>query len=164
MGKSFLMIGKRKVCQFTSLFIVSLLGLGLTKATSIEPTANLTVVVNGIQNKKGEICIGLYSQQKGFPLNTKNVAKSACTQITGNSVKQQFIGLKHGNYAVAIVDDQNGDRRLNRDFFGIPKEGFGISNNPKVSIKTGTPKFRDASFRFNGDKTIHISMKYRLDT
>ncbi len=155
---------KVKVSQLTYLVLASIIGLGLTKAISIEPTANLTVVVNGIQNKKGEICIGLYSQKKGFPLNTKNVAKSACTQITGNSVKQQFTGLKHGNYAVAIIDDQNGDRRLNRDFFGIPKEGFGISNNPKVSIKTGTPKFRDASFKFNGNKTIYISMKYRLDT
>ncbi len=155
---------KVKVSQLTYLVLASIIGLGLTKAISIEPTANLTVVVNGIQNKKGEICIGLYSQKKGFPLNTKNVAKCACTQITGNSVKQQFTGLKHGNYAVAIIDDQNGDRRLNRDFFGIPKEGFGISNNPKVSIKTGTPKFRDASFKFNGNKTIYISMKYRLDT
>ena len=152
------------VSQLTYLVLASLVSLGLTKATSMEPTSTLTVVVNGIQNQKGEVCIGLYSQQKGFPLNTKNVVKSACTQIIGNSIKQQFTGLKHGNYAVAIVDDQNGDRKLTRDFFGIPKEGCGISNNPKVSIKTGTPKFRDASFRFNSNKTIYISMKYKLDT
>ncbi len=70
------------VSQLTYLVVASIVSLGLTKATSMEPTSTLTVVVNGIQNQKGEVCIGLYSQQKGFPLNTKNVVKSACTQIT----------------------------------------------------------------------------------
>jgi uncharacterized protein (DUF2141 family) len=152
------------IFQLSSLIIVSFLGLGVAQAINPEPTANLTVVVNRIQNQKGEVCIGLYSQEKGFPMNAKNVVKSACTPITGNSIKQQFTGLKRGNYAVAIIDDQNGDRKLNRDFFGIPQEGFGISNNPKVSIKTGTPKFRDASFVLDGNKTIRISMKYQLDS
>ncbi|MDJ0615596.1 MAG: DUF2141 domain-containing protein [Calothrix sp. MO_192.B10] len=153
----------RKISQLSFLLVASIVSLGFAKAISTEPTATLTVVVNGIQNQKGEVCIGLYSQKKGFPLNTKNVLKSACTQIVGRSIKQQFSGLKHGKYAVAIVDDQNGDRQLNRDFFGIPQEGFGISNNPKVSIKTGAPKFQDASFILNSNKTINISMKYRLD-
>lgn len=67
-------------------------------------------------------------------------------KLQGTSINQNFPSLKHGKYAVAIIDDQNGERKLNRDFFGIPQEGFGISNNPKVSIKTGTPKFKDASF------------------
>ena len=64
--------------------------------------------------------------------------------------------MKPGTYAVAVVDDQNGDRKLNKDFFGIPKEGFGISKNPTVSIQTGTPKFRDASFVVNKNTTVNI--------
>jgi uncharacterized protein (DUF2141 family) len=71
--------------------------------------------------------------------------------------------LKPGAYAVAVVDDQNGDRKLNSDFFGIPKEGFGISKNPTVSIVTGTPKFRDASFVVNKNTKVNIQMKYSLD-
>ncbi len=153
----------QKISALSSLIVVSFLGLGVAKAISTEPTATLTVVVNGIQNQKGEVCIGLYSQENGFPLNTKSVTTSACTQIIGSSIKQNFPGLKYGKYAVAIIDDQNGDRKLNRDFFGIPQEGFGISNNPKVSIKTGIPKFKDASFTVKGNKTINISMKYQLD-
>ncbi|MEY3222191.1 MAG: hypothetical protein RLZZ203_1047, partial [Cyanobacteriota bacterium] len=93
----------------------------------------------------------------------KSEVQSGCTKITGNSVKRVFSGLKPGNYAVAVVDDQNGDHKLNKDFFGIPEEGFGVSRNPIVSITTGTPKFKNASFKLNKNTSINIFMKYSLD-
>ncbi|MFO0171847.1 MAG: DUF2141 domain-containing protein, partial [Aphanizomenon sp.] len=49
------------------------------------------------------------------------------------------------------------------DFFGIPKEGFGISQNPTVSISTGTPKFKNSSFKVDKNTTINIFLKYSLD-
>ena len=89
--------------------------------------------------------------------------KSKCITITGNSLKQEFTDLKEGTYAVAVIDDQNGNTKLDKDFLGIPEEGFGISNNPIVSITTGTPNFEDASFSLTEDRTIEIDMKYSLD-
>lgn len=97
-------------------------------------------------------------------MSNSSGSQNGCAKITGNSVKKQFSGLKPGTYAVAVVDDQNGDRKLNKDFFGIPKEGFGISKNPTVSIQTGSPKFRDASFVVNKNTTVNIIMKYSLDS
>lgn len=152
-----------KLSKISSLLIAILVSTSFAKTANAQPTTTLTVAVNGIKHQKGELCIGIYSNEKGFPLSTKNVVKSACKQITGSSIKQQFTGLKPGNYAVAVVDDQNGDRKLNRDFFGIPKEGFGISNNPTVSITTGTPKFSKARFSLLKNTTVNIDMKYGLD-
>jgi uncharacterized protein (DUF2141 family) len=152
-----------KLSKISSLLIAILVSASFTKIANAQPTTTLTVVVNGIKHQKGELCIGIYSNEKGFPLSTKNVVKSACKQITGTSIKQQFTGMKPGTYAVAVVDDQNGDRKLNRDFFGIPKEGFGISNNPTVSITTGTPTFSKARFSLLKNTTVNIDMKYGLD-
>ncbi len=152
-----------KLAKISSLLLATLVSISFTKTVNAEPTTTLTVVVNGIKHQKGQLCIGIYPNEQGFPLSTKNVVKSACTNITGSSLKQQFSGLKPGTYAVAVVDDQNGDRKLNRDFFGIPKEGFGISNNPTVSITTGTPKFSKASFSVSKNTTVNIDMKYGLD-
>jgi uncharacterized protein (DUF2141 family) len=152
-----------KLSKISSLLIAILVSASFAKTANAQQTTTLTVVVNGIKHQKGQLCLGIYSNEKGFPLSTKNVVKSACKQITETSVKQQFTGLKPGNYAVAVVDDQNGDRQLNRDFFGIPKEGFGISNNPTVSITTGTPKFSKASFSVLKNTTVKIDMKYGLD-
>ncbi|BAY20500.1 hypothetical protein NIES2100_02420 [Calothrix sp. NIES-2100] len=154
-----------KLSKISALIIATFASISSMQVVNAAPAETLTVVVNGIRSQKGEVCIGVYSQDKakGFPLSTSDVLKSACQKITGGSLKHQFVGLKPGNYAVAIVDDQNGDRKLNRDFFGIPTEGFGISRNPTVSVQTGTPKFRDASFALNKNTTINITVKYSLD-
>lgn len=152
-----------KLSKRSLLLFAIFANIGLAKTVTAQSTTTLTVIVNGIKHQKGEICLGVYSSDKGFPLNTKNVIKSACTKITSGTIKQQFTGLKPGTYAVAAVDDQNGDRKLNSDFFGIPKEGFGISNNPTVSITTGTPKFNKASFSVLKNTTVNINMKYGLD-
>lgn len=150
--------------NFFHVFLVSLLSLSLAEKVNANNTASLTVIVNGINNQKGEICMGVYSKAQGFPMNTDKVLKSACVQPTGSTLTHTFSVLKPGSYAVAVIDDQNGDRKLNTDFFGIPKEGFGISQNPTVSIATGTPSFYDASFFIKQSKTINIDMKYSLDS
>jgi uncharacterized protein (DUF2141 family) len=149
--------------KIVNLFIATLLTISFTEIAQAESTTSLTVVVNGIRNQTGEICLRVYNSEKGFPDHAKSEVKSGCTKITGNSIKQVFSGLKPGNYAVAVVDDQNGDHKLNKDFFGIPEEGFGISRNPVVSIRTGTPKFKNASLKVDKNTTINIFLKYSLD-
>lgn len=146
-------------------YLVTLTLLTITSNTKLhaESTSKLTVIIDGITNQKGEICLGLYGSSKGFPMNTKNVLQSACIKPTNNTLTYDFVSLKPGNYAVAVIDDQNGDHKLNTDFFGIPREGFGISRNPKVSVLTGTPKFHNASVFVYRHQTIKILMKYELD-
>jgi uncharacterized protein (DUF2141 family) len=149
--------------RISYLSLATLLTLSCAKILHAEATTALTVVVNGITHKTGEICFRIYNSEKGFPMSSSSEVKSGCTKITGSSVQTVFSGLKPGTYAVAVVDDQNGDRKLNKDFFGIPKEGFGISRNPIVSIQTGTPTFQKASFKITKNTTINIDMKYSLD-
>ncbi|WP_017317845.1 DUF2141 domain-containing protein [Mastigocladopsis repens] len=152
-----------RIFQVSTFFLAIVASISLARTVKAEPTATLTVVVNELHHKKGQVCLRVYSSEKGFPDSNTSEVQSGCAQITGSSVKKHFYGLKPGTYAVAVVDDQNGDHKLNKDFLGIPKEGFGISKNPTVSITTGTPKFRDASFVLRKNTTINIVMKYSLD-
>ena len=152
-----------KASKFILFFLPTIASIGLACTVKAESNTTLTVVVNGIKSQNGQVCLRVFSSEKGFPFSDTSEVKSGCTKITGSSIKKQFAGLKPGTYAVAVVDDQNGDYILNRDFLGIPQEGFGISNNPTVSVITGAPKFRDASFSLNKNTTIKIAMKYGLD-
>ncbi|MEA5617316.1 DUF2141 domain-containing protein [Cronbergia sp. UHCC 0137] len=152
-----------RIFSLNSLLIATLLTVGYAKPVMSESTNNLTVIVDGIRNQTGEVCMRIYSSEKGFPSSSSSEVQSGCTKITGNSIKKVFSNLKPGKYAVAVVDDQNGDRQLNKDFFGIPTEGFGISRNPIVSMQTGSPKFRNASFLMDKNTTINIVIKYSLD-
>lgn len=149
---------------FYCLLFSTLASIGFViKANAVEDSANLTVAIKGIKNQKGQVCLRIYESERGFPHGNSSELKSQCSKITGNSLKLEFPGLKKGTYAIAVIDDRNGNNKLDRDFFGIPEEGFGISNNPTVSIKTGTPKFEKASFPFFKNETIEIEMKYSLD-
>ncbi|MBR8839064.1 MAG: DUF2141 domain-containing protein [Stigonema ocellatum SAG 48.90 = DSM 106950] len=153
-----------KISKLSLSVFATVISLNIAKTVNAESTSTLTVEVNGIRHQKGEICLRIYSSEQGFPFSDTSEVKSGCTPIQGSSLTKQFSGLKPGKYAVAVIDDQNGTHKLETDFFGIPKEGFGISNNPTVSIVTGAPKFRDASFLVKKNKTITIQMKYSLDS
>jgi uncharacterized protein (DUF2141 family) len=132
-------------------------------AAVANSTSTLTVTVLGLQDQNSQVCLRVFANEQGFPLSDRSEVHSQCTETTKNSVTIKIPNLKPGTYAVAVVDDRNRDYRLNRDLWGIPQEGFGISNNPQVSALTGLPKFHDASFALTEDKTVDITIKYALD-
>ncbi len=137
---------------------VAALALSFGKTVAMEPTAKLTVVVDSLSSKQGEVCMRIYAKEQGFPQSATGVVQSGCTKITGRAATKEFYGLKYGTYAVALFHDEDGNGKLNTNFLGIPREGFGISNNP--TVKLSAPKFKSASFSLKGNATIKISMKY----
>ncbi len=52
-----------------------------------------------------------------------------------------------GVYAIAVYHDVNGNRKFDKNWIGLPKEPFGVSNNPRVRL--GPPKFKEAAFEVN---------------
>jgi uncharacterized protein (DUF2141 family) len=155
-----------KSSKYAALLVATIASIGIAKTVYAQaaPAYTLTVDVTGVQSKTGQLCMEVYNKEQGFPDDLGSGVQSDCVAITGDTVRKQFTGLPAGTYAVALVDDQNGDRKLNKDIFGVPQEGFGVSNNPTVSPTTGTPKFSQASFPVTQDTTINIVMKYKLDS
>lgn len=150
-----------KVSKLSACLVAILASLSLPKIVEAESTAKLTVVVDGLLNQKGEVCLRIYENERGFPQSAAGIVQSGCTKVTGASVTKQFYGLKYGTYAVTLFQDENGDKKLNTNFIGIPQEGFGISNNPPVG--NSAPKFSNASFPITKDTTIRIGMKYLFE-
>ncbi len=60
-----------------------------------------------------------------------------------------------GPLAVAIYHDQNANRKIDKNFIGIPKEPFGLSNDPKLRL--AKPKFVDSQFDIS-DVGVDLSM------
>lgn len=143
--------------KFNCLFLATLASF-IPFAVKAQPTAKLTVIIDGLRDKSGQVCLRVYSNEQGFPQSARGVVQSGCTKVTGKSATKDFYGLKPGTYAVALYADKNSDRKLNTNFLGIPSEGFGISNNPKA--KTRAPKFTEASFKISQNKTILIVVQY----
>jgi uncharacterized protein (DUF2141 family) len=56
-----------------------------------------------------------------------------------------------GLYALAVYHDEDGNRKFNKNFLGIPNEPFGVSNNPTIGL--GPPSFEEAAFNVPAEGT-----------
>ena len=137
----------------------------IAKAEAEDLYATLTIEVVGLLTSKGgEVCIRLFNQETGFPYGPQGLYLQSCDPVTAETQILEFSGVDFGTYAIALVHDTNGNQKLDKNFFGIPKEGFGFSNNPTVSAKTREPNFERAGFAIEQPSTnVRISVKYDLD-
>ncbi len=104
--------------------------------------ADLTVLARQIRSSDGQVKLMLFDREEGFRKEEKARQVVALPAVTGN-VNGVFRGIPPGHYAVIAYHDENGDGKLNLRFGMFPKEGYGLSNNPKL---LGPPEFKDAAF------------------
>ena len=124
-------------------------------------TATLTVHVTGARNAKGKIRAALFSNADGFPNDASKAIKTQAGDIDLQTSSAQivFTELPVGVYAVSVFHDENMNEKLDKNFVGVPKEGYGASNNPKK--KMGPPNFGETKFQLNGAAlTLEIKLMY----
>jgi uncharacterized protein (DUF2141 family) len=133
-------------------------------AASGATASYLTITIENLRSDKGEVYLCVFSAEtsdpkvfpdcdKGRPVRSQKMA------IGGGKAIVTYYGLKDGVYAVAMIHDENGNGQLDTNFIGIPTEGLGVSNNPRL---TGKPGFDEAKFNIRGNTSITITAKYFL--
>lgn len=64
-----------------------------------------------------------------------------------------------GRYSVALYHDENGNKEFDRDFLGIPSEGYGFSQNP--GFRFGVPEQEETLFTIEAAPvSLSIAMLY----
>lgn len=94
----------------------------------------LVVHVTGFRNQKGDAGGVIFASPDGWPENNEKAYQHGPFPITGDHATVTFEHVKPGHYAVAVIHDENMNHKLDRNFLGIPKEGFGFANNPRVAF------------------------------
>jgi uncharacterized protein (DUF2141 family) len=96
----------------------------------IKDTATLTVRVTGARNTKGKIGVTLFQDAQGFPDDTSKAVRQQSVEIDPNSMTAQvtFKDLPQGTFAVSVLHDENGNGKLDKNFVGMPKEGYARAN------------------------------------
>ena len=118
----------------------------------------LDITVSGMHSDKGTCYLSLYNAEKGFPKDPKTAIRLAHARIVNGISTFRFDKLPAGNYAAAAYHDENNNGRLDNNFFGVPTEGTGTSNNATGFF--GPPKFREAKFPLARDTAITIRIRY----
>lgn len=139
----------------TSLIVLGLLIFSGLFAFAKNQNGKLTVTITNIQNKGKSLYIGIYRKTDKFP-DFNGEWKNLVVSPSGNSVKVVF-DVPYGDYALAVSHDLNGNKTLDYNLVGYPKEPFGFSNNfrPRFS----GPDFNDCKVTFSdSSKGIVINL------
>jgi uncharacterized protein (DUF2141 family) len=130
-------------------------------AAETNDTATLTVRVTGARNTKGKIWVTVFQDAQGFPDDPSKAVRHQSVDIDPNTLSAQvtFKDVPQGTFAVSVLHDENGNGKMDKNFVGVPKEGYGASNNPKK--KKRAPTFDEAKFSLNSSgQTIEITLIY----
>jgi uncharacterized protein (DUF2141 family) len=126
-------------------------------ATSLSfGQAHFELTVTNIKEAKGNIRVGLFSNENDF---LKKAVEGKVVEATGNQVKVVFENLTAGEYAVSVIHDENENGELDTNAIGMPKEGFAFGNNAMGMF--GPPSFDKAKVVVNKSPVKQvIELKY----
>jgi uncharacterized protein (DUF2141 family) len=122
----------------------------------------LRIRADGLRNAKGVVGVLLFASPAGWPEDvSKSFRHDAASIADGErNATVEFKDIPPGDYGVVALHDENKNMKLDKNMFGIPKEGFGFANNPPVGF--GPPAFRRALLHVGCPSTegeIHIIYK-----
>jgi uncharacterized protein (DUF2141 family) len=134
--------------------------------------AELRIVIEGMRSGSGSLLVGLYDSKESFdhaialadkesfandPSRTAGAAFRGNDSGTAGIV---FMNIKPGRYSIIVVDDENGNGILDKNFFGVPTEPYGFSNKAEGFL--GPPSFDEAAIEIDADATVVIDLVYHL--
>lgn len=131
-----------------------------TNQVPIDPsqTGKIIVHVTELRNLNGMLGASLYASKKGFPDTPEISYATLIKKVTSTEDTFVFENVPFGTYAISTLHDENGNGKMDKNFIGIPKEGCGISTNPKIGM--GGPKFNDSIFTLNA-KQLELTIVTR---
>ncbi len=106
-----------------------------------------------IESDEGKMMIGLYDSAENW---LKKSTRSHFGKIENGKCTVLFENIPDGTYAISSYHDENDNNELDTNFFGIPKEDTGSSNN--APARMGPPKWEDAKFELKG-KSVKQTIK-----
>ena len=126
--------------------------------TGPQSAVKLYVDVQGVRSSDGLIAVSLYPDD-----SSKFLAHHGSLYVGRVPARKGTTSVcihlpRTGGYAIAVYHDADGDRHFDRTTIGLPAEGFGFSNDPRVFL--GMPAWK--SVRLTISKTDeHTSVRLR---
>ncbi len=133
--------------------------LVLSSTSPLLADSGVAVTVNKVRPGKGLVHITLVN--KAQFLMRKKLKKPLMKGIVkplGKSVQYEFKDVPPGDYAIQVLQDFDGDGFMTNNWLGLPKEPWGMSNNPPIGL--GGPKWERAKFTVTESSEV---VKVNLD-
>jgi uncharacterized protein (DUF2141 family) len=125
-------------------------------AQGADPTATLTIHVQKVSPRGGELRVALYDS-KSYPDDDSEPIKDAVVPAVMPETVVTMTGLVPGTYAVKLFQDFNKNGKFDMSWLGIPLEKYGFSNDARPYFTE--PDFDRTKFKLSpgaNSITIHL--------
>ncbi len=127
--------------------------------TGPRGAARLYVTVTGIRAAQGLVAVTLYADDSRRFLARKGSLYVGRVPASAPSTRMCIHVPGPGIYALAVYHDADSSRKINRSALGLPREGFGFSNNPPTLL--GIPSFAKVRLAVPRDGTeTSVRLRY----
>ncbi len=116
----------------------------------------LVVTVKGMKAGQGNLRIAVFDEahRDGFP--DGKYLPGVEVPATEEEMTVEISNVESGKYSIAVIQDLNENRKLDTNFFGVPKEPYGFSGK----WKSGSSTFENALIDTNKDGfSVVIALK-----
>lgn len=119
----------------------------------------LLIAVTGVRNANGSVSVNLYPDSPDDFMKKGKWVERLRVPARAGEVTVCMPVPQSGRYAVSLFHDENGDRRLGRNWIGIPNEGYGFSRDAPTPLRL--PHFEEAAIQTApGVNRLQIKMRY----
>jgi uncharacterized protein (DUF2141 family) len=111
----------------------------------------LTIEINQLENNTGQVILE-FCNEKGEKIS------GYIQSIENNKSIILINDLKPGSYSFKYFHDENQNKKLDVNWIGMPKEGFGFSNDATGTF--GPPDLEKTVFTIKGNQKLTCKPKY----
>ena len=115
--------------------------------------------ISNLKNDKGVCRACLFNTPASFNGETGQPFQCNAVTVKNKSAQVVFNNVPPGSYALFVFHDANSNNKIDKNFFGIPKEGYGASKN-KLPF-AGAPAFSENKFDIDNKTTVRLRIKIR---
>ena len=121
-------------------FLIMLMSAGGSLGVDYQKPANrcpswgapIHVHISGLRNAQGTVKAVLYGPDPNSFLMKGMKADKEREPAEKGAITLCVVAREKGKYAVVVYHDENDNHKFDRNWVGLPTEGFGVSNNPTL--------------------------------
>lgn len=142
-------------------FVLLALGAGTAGLAAPASAGTVTITVTDLRNSEGVVRACMTTVESVFPRCAKDPNSYRTVVPAGETVTIRFNNVRPGEYAIALLHDENEDGKANRVLGMAPREGFGFSRD--APVRMAPPEWDDAVFTVGtASQRVTIKMRYFL--